>query len=529
VRVSAPRLSRFGPLAAFAALLGLCLFLFFYRLGERDLWSSHEGRAAQDAVSMVRDGYWAMPRLFDQQYDLQKPPLYYWCVAGLGWLNDGVVDAGIVRLPAALSALATVLFLAGFGGSRRGWIAALLLAIGVHFTWLARTGRIDMPLTLAISVALMAFHRALSVICGPVFQTGQFDEVSSSKEDAARLAGLKNRPTRGMRLAWLTVGYVALAVAVLLKGPIGLVLPGAVLAVHLLVECWLHGFTPLRRAAFSLVWGVPLVLLIVLPWFLWASAHTDGRLMRTFFWYHNIERAFGGEGGLRAHPWWFYAPRLFADLLPWSVLLPFAIVDLCRDGRWREDRLARFGLIWFGVMVLVLSLARFKRADYLLPAYPGAALLVGCHLARQLEAGWLAMPRARRSVATIAALLALGCIGGWAYCVDRALPAAEPARESKSFATEIRRIAPDPQLVIFFRAESHALAFHVGRPINTVLEWENVEIWLNRPGEHYFVMPPECVSEWPEQIRSARLEILATNETPTGPHEHPLVFARSVR
>ena len=180
-------------------------------------------------------------------------------------------------------------------------------------------------------------------------------------------------------------------------------------------------------------------------------------------------------------------------------------------------------------MVLVLSLARFKRADYLLPAYPGAALLVGSYLARQMERGWLAARQGRRALAAVAGMLALGCVGGWAYCVDRALPATEPARELHTFAASIRRAAPAPQLVIFFRAESHALAFHVGRPINTVLEWENVEVWVNRPGEHYFVMPPTCVRDWPEHIRSARVEVLATNaDTPAGPHEHPLVLVRSL-
>ena len=56
------------------------------------------------------------------------------------------------------------------------------------------------------------------------------------------------------------------------------------------------------------------------------------------------------------------------------------------------------------------------------------------------------------------------------------------------------------------RVEAHALAFHVGRPINTILEWENIEIWAGRPGEHYFVMPPDCARDWPNHITAARLE-----------------------
>src|SRR6185369_4044132 len=47
-------------------------------------------------------------------------------------------------------------------------------------------------------------------------------------------------------------------------------------------------------------------------------------------------------------------------------------------------------------------------------------------------------------------------------------------------------------MVIFFRTEDHALAFHVGRPLDTILEWENLEVWASQPMPVYFVMPPDC-------------------------------------
>src|SRR4051794_33723399 len=83
-------------------LLILCYPLFFHRLAERDLWSSHEARAAQDAKTIVSDGGWGLPRLFARRIDLQKPPLYYWTVAVLAQFRGGDVDALAVRLPAAL-------------------------------------------------------------------------------------------------------------------------------------------------------------------------------------------------------------------------------------------------------------------------------------------------------------------------------------------------------------------------------------------------------------------------------------------
>src|SRR5262249_4206612 len=126
-------------------------FLFFHRLADRDLWSSHEARAAQDAQSILSDGAWGLPRLFDRKVELQKPPLYYWLVAALAQLRGGTVDAWAVRFPAALAAVGGVLlvwFLAALRGRAvAGVLAATTLATGLHYTWLARTGRIDMPLS----------------------------------------------------------------------------------------------------------------------------------------------------------------------------------------------------------------------------------------------------------------------------------------------------------------------------------------------------------------------------------------------
>ncbi len=62
-------------------LLAVAYVLFFHHLGQRDLWSSHEARAAQDATTVLKEGQWLLPRLFDGRQELQKPPFYYWLAA----------------------------------------------------------------------------------------------------------------------------------------------------------------------------------------------------------------------------------------------------------------------------------------------------------------------------------------------------------------------------------------------------------------------------------------------------------------
>ena len=150
-----------------AGLVVLAAGLFFWRLGERDLWSSHEGRAAMNAQSLLAPDNPGLPRLFDGQPEVQKPPLYYWLVAGIAWLRGGV-DGVAVRLPAALSALGVLALVVGglawHGRPVAGLMAGLVLGSSIHFPgW--RIGRIDMHMTLTVSLAAGALR-----VCGRRFE-----------------------------------------------------------------------------------------------------------------------------------------------------------------------------------------------------------------------------------------------------------------------------------------------------------------------------------------------------------------------
>jgi 4-amino-4-deoxy-L-arabinose transferase-like glycosyltransferase len=397
-----------------------------------------------------------------------------------------------------------------------------VLATAIHFVWLARIGRIDMPLTLTVTVAVGCFYLARQQ------GTNLHKPEAQAKETVHlrlrfRLVG-SGVPRQGTRRLLLT-GYFALALGVLLKGPIGFVLPTAIVGVHLLVEGDLR---PSRRRhwgrlanSLGVWWGLPLVLVLTAPWFLWADAATEGEFGRVFFWYHNLGRGLGGSG-LRSNPWWFYFPQFAGDFLPWSVLLVPAAWWYWRRGWLRRDPDARFGLTWLAAVVLVLSLSRFKRADYLLPAYPGAALFLACALrrwwrrARRAGAAWL--------VPAVAGLTVLG----WAVRLGWLLPAQEAFRDYRAFAAEVRRLAPRPQPVVFFRTEAHALAFHLGRPLDVLVQWEKLRDLVARPGTHYVVMPPDSAQECPRFLPGVRLEkVLSNTDLSGGRHERPLVLLRT--
>jgi 4-amino-4-deoxy-L-arabinose transferase-like glycosyltransferase len=502
LRVAASRGSRFRFPLSLSPALAVFLFtavLFFAQLGHRDLYSSHEARAAQNAQRMLDTGAWGLPVLFDGRVDLQKPPLFYWMVAATGYLNGGTVTEWVARFPSALSGLVCVLLVFGFlradGRPTAALVAALVLATANHFTGISRTARIDVPLACAVTVALLAFYR-----------------------------GSKSPPTAvGECARWHLLAAIAAGIAVLLKGPVGLALIGPAAVLWLLVE---RRYTPVRLPLTSLLFGPVVVALIALPWFLWANIATQGEFWRVFFWHHTIARFTGSSPLLATHPAWYYLPRFWVDFLPWTPALMSLTTWGVRSGRWRSDATFRFALIAFGVMFAVMSAAQFKRADYLLPVFPMAAIAVGC-----MADAWLASrqdPRSVRVVKWIFGGILAAVVAGWVV-MDLVVEPAEQAKEEKrAFAEVIRSHAPAPQVILQFRMESHLLSYHLGQPVYTFVEWGELNELLAVPGPHFVVMPPEYVFAAGEICTSRKLVPIARLEDYThGKPLRPLVFLRT--
>ncbi len=456
--------------------------LFFFQLGARDLVSSHEARAAQNAQRMLDTGDWGLPTLFDEQRDLQKPPGFYWLVAAVGCLNGGHVSPWVTRFPAAASAIAAVLLLYGFlrreGYATGALVAAVALATGNHFVAIGRTARIDVPLTCAVAVALLAFYRGCC-------------------------AG-DRRSAHG----WFLLSALAAGVAVILKGPVALALVGSTAVAFMIVERFASPASERPRLRLlSAVFGVVVVALVALPWFVWAQHATNGEFVRVFFWHHNVERFAGTSETLASHPWWYYGPRFTLAFMPWTLLfVPLAVWGMC-SGLWKESRPFRFGVVWLMVMLLLLSAARFKRADYLLPAFPGAALALGC--AAELWLTSRANPRSVTHAKWACGFLTAGSLAVWPVMWFAVEPAEASRQEKKPFASAIREDAPKPQTVLLFRTESHLLAYHLGSPLHTLVEWGELKEVLAANGPHVVVMPPEYVDD-AERITGRKLMPVAS-------------------
>lgn len=476
--------------------VALCLFgcfLLFFRLGDRDLWASHEGRAAQNAQQLVDNGDWLLPRRFDGEIEMQKPPMYYWLVALIGRFRGGV-DAEAVRWPAALAGLASALlvywFLVRQGRTMAGFFSSLILLSAQHFTWISRTGRIDVPLTFTVTCSICCLW-----------------------------IGANEVASRWISHLWNLLGYSAMACGVLLKGPIAVVLPLAVLT----VDATRSGRFIVFR---SLMWGIPVVVCLSGWWFVVAHFRTGGQFTQVFFWYHNFERATGGSEAMAVHPWWFYGPRFAIDFLPWTPALLIAIWFTSRTDRSNRDRYLALGATWLSTILVFLSFSRFKRSDYLLPAFPGAALWLGC-AGEQLFDRWRSPIRARwLAFGTIASMASIAAV--WFLHLTTRVPQWDAERERHTLAAAIRSEVPYPQPVLLFRVEDHLLSYHLGRPINTFLEWENLDTWAGRAGSHAIVMPAECAEEWPKHVSAGRLdEVLRYTDRTDRKRPRDLVLMRT--
>jgi 4-amino-4-deoxy-L-arabinose transferase-like glycosyltransferase len=313
--------------------------LFFARLGDLPLIDPDEGRNAEVAREMAESGAWVVPTYNGIPY-LDKPALYFRTVATS--FNLFGRSETTARLPSALSAAALVVMMFAFCrrvyGERSAALTVLVLATTPLVVGFARLVIFDMPLALFMSGAILAGYLA--------------------EEDPA-----------SPRRKWLLLGAASSAVATLIKGPVGFLVPGAVLAVFHLVERRPRALRRMLAPA-----NLLLFLAIVLPWFAaLVYAHPE------FVHYGLVEetlRRYLTTGFRRTEPVYYYGPILLLVLYPWSLLLPEAVVAAWRN-RARWTRSDRFFVVWAVVVTLFFSTSQSKRPGYILPGIIALAALIG--------------------------------------------------------------------------------------------------------------------------------------------------------
>jgi 4-amino-4-deoxy-L-arabinose transferase-like glycosyltransferase len=364
--------------AHYTLLLAVASLVCLVNLGAPSLWDIDEGHNAEAAREMLVTGDWLVPT-FNFQLRSDKPVLLYWLQLGAYRLFG--VNEFAARLPSAVAGMLTVLLTYELG--RRlfrpstGLLAGLVLASSALFCAATHFANPDALLLTFTTLTCFIFWTAYA---------------------------------RGGR-GWFVPAGISTGLAVLAKGPVGLVLPLAVAGTFLLWSRQLGRLWDRRLA-----WGAAAFIAVAAPWYIWVGIETRLVFLRDFFLVHNTGRFQGtmeGHGG----PVYYYLVCLALGLAPWSIfLLPAAWAAWGRQAREdgkvipvprpptpvgrignpsdQPDGLPirptpaaippayRFLWCWILTYLIFFSLSATKLPNYVLPVYPPLALLTARFLDR---------------------------------------------------------------------------------------------------------------------------------------------------
>ena len=322
--------------------------VWFGNIEYRKLIKPDEGRYAEIPREMVLSGDWVTPRLNDLKY-FEKPPLQYWATATAYKLFGE--HQWTSRLWAALTGFAGI-FLVWFAGAHlfgcaAGRYAAIVLGGSLLYILMAHINTLDMGVTFFITLGIVGL-----------------------------LLGQKAESDLRTRRNWMVLAWGAMALAVLSKGLMGLVLPGAALFLYSVLQ---RDIGVWKRMHWSL--GLLFFMLVVSPWFYWVMK-ANPEFFQKFFIYEHYTRFTTKELG-RYQPWYYFVPILLFGMMPWTALLFDTVLRTWKNSTRSDNAFnpERFLLIWAVFIYFFFSVSGSKLPSYLLPMFPALALLMGKQLA----------------------------------------------------------------------------------------------------------------------------------------------------
>lgn len=368
--------------------------VFFTNLGAAALWDEDEPLYASCAREMLQRGDWIVPTFNGKMFP-EKPPLMFWLMI-IAYRLFGVTEFA-ARFWSAVLGVGTALLTYHLGRllfrARVGLWAGLIVATSIIFTVSARAATVDSALVFLTTAAILLF-----VAGGLAKRAALESEVESPGK--ASFNGSHFVPD-----SWLIFAlfYVCLGLAVLVKGPIGLLLPVAMIGLFLLIVnhrqrtetrqpsgsggrritrliglMRMFGPRNVLRAAWQMrpLTAIAVVGAVALPWYVLVSLRTDGAFLAEFLGEQNLGRALKPLQG-HSGPFYYYLPAIAIGFFPWSVFLGPSLIESVR--RIRQNHALKsetlFVTCWLAVFVVFWSIPSTKLPHYVLTAYPALALL----------------------------------------------------------------------------------------------------------------------------------------------------------
>jgi 4-amino-4-deoxy-L-arabinose transferase-like glycosyltransferase len=387
-------------------ILAAAGIIFFTYLGAASLWDEDETLYASIAREMMDRGDWVVP-MFNGHMFPEKPPLMFWLmIAGFELFGQNEFGA---RFFSAVLGVGTALLTYHLGwllfNARVGLWAGLITASSIIFTVSARAATVDSALVFITTLAMLCFVLVFREQGTAESGQGVEDRVQGS---GFRVQGSSVYSLRITAYILFVIFYLSLGAAILAKGPVGFLLPMAVLGLFLMIvnsrrktdeaktafattgwkaKCLsaLGVFRPMNflKSLWQLrpITGAILLLAVALPWYILVGVRTEGLWLEQFIakfnWRPFVQPILGHSG-----PVWYYIPAVLIGFFPWSVFLGPAAIDTLRRIRDCDHRRDSYVLLacWFGMFFVFWSICSTKLPHYVLPAYPALALLTGCFL-----------------------------------------------------------------------------------------------------------------------------------------------------
>ena len=295
-----------------------------------------ESNYALTAKEMVLSGNWMSPQIYGTfWYD--KPIMVYWLLS-ISYTILGFTSLAS-RMPAILSgALSVTLLIWYMQRIRKDNVTAVwsgaMLALSLEF-WVISHAVITDSILLLFTI--------------PTMLSGYIGVMEGNRKH-------------------LVLAYAAAGFACLTKGPVGLVLPGALLLL------WCLTMKSGKMAARLFPWqGILAFFAVTLPWYGGMYLIHGNDFVEQFLGLHNILRATSSEHPEDNH-WYYYLVLLPAALLPWTFT---SFYEMVRG--WKEKTpFYRFLMVWCWGTLLFYTLMATKYVTYtyiaVVPAIIFAAL-----------------------------------------------------------------------------------------------------------------------------------------------------------
>ncbi len=348
--------------------------IYFFGLSV-PLLGPDEPRYSQIAREMFQRNDWITPQLGGFDW-FEKPALLYWLQIFFFKLFG--VNEFAARFGSALFGLGTILSLWILGKSVQSskfkvqseetndegqrttdnfanWLA-LIAASSIGLLSFSRGASFDIILTFPITASLVAYFL--------------FDQ--------------REQKSGFTYYFLLFTFYFFVGVAIIAKGLVGFVFPFAIISFYHVLKLEL---VPSAKFCFSLIWGIPLVLLVAAAWYFPMYQANGWKFVDEFIIQHHFQR-YTSNKYQHPQPFWFFWVVLPLMTIPWIPFFFASIWNFLKvqsskfkvQSKEKTSALLLFSFAWMLVPLVFFSVSGSKLPGYILPALPAALILTAVYV-----------------------------------------------------------------------------------------------------------------------------------------------------